>query len=101
MRFVALDEKLKNINKVLTEAKAIKIDNGDGSLSFKMTQIVPGSIYTELGFQNGDIVKSINGEKIKSLNEIFNLFGNIRNMKDLELNISRNGQDSNFQYKIK
>ena len=38
-----LDEKLKDINSLLTEAKAIPIQNPDGSMSFKIEQIQPGS----------------------------------------------------------
>jgi hypothetical protein len=36
---------MTDISQVLTQAKAVQMSNPDGSLAFKMTEIVPGSIY--------------------------------------------------------
>ncbi|WP_127717312.1 PDZ domain-containing protein [Halobacteriovorax sp. HLS] len=92
------DEMLSNISEVLTQARAIQIKNPDGSLSFKMTEVVPGSIYSKLNIQDGDIITGINGKKFNNLNEIMNLFGKIKEVDQLELSLKRDGVEQNLEY---
>lgn len=92
------DKMLSNISEVLTQAKAIQITNPDGSLSFKMTEVIPGSIYSQLNIQNDDIITSINGKKIQNLNELTTLLGNIREIDHFQIGVSRNGTNENLEY---
>ena len=92
------DEMLSNISEVLTQAKAVQIKNPDGTLSFRMTDIVPGSIYSQLNIQNGDVITGINGKKIKNLNEMMALFGQIKDIDHFELILNRNGMEQNLEY---
>ncbi|PIK15305.1 hypothetical protein [Halobacteriovorax sp. JY17] len=92
------DEMLGNISEVLTQARAIQIKNPDGTLAFKMTEIVPGSIYSKLNIQEGDTITAINGKKFGSLNEIMNLFGKIKEIDRFELSVKRDGSTQNLEY---
>ncbi len=92
------NELLDNITDVLSQARAIQIPNSDGSISFKIVEIVPGSIYSKLNISENDVITKINGKKIENLNEIMNLFGRIKNLKSLELGIERDGIENDFQY---
>jgi type II secretory pathway component PulC len=96
-----LDEKLKDIGAVLTQAKAVKIQNPDGSLSFKMTELDPQGIFPYLGIQDQDIITSINGKPIYDMNEVMLLFGRIKGLDNLSLGIKRDGSDSVQEYNIK
>jgi hypothetical protein len=98
---VLLDEKLKDIAGVLTQARAVKIQNPDGSLAFKMTELDPSGIFPYLGIQDGDIITSINGKPIYDMNEVMLLFGRIKGLDKLSLGIKRDGTDSNQDYSIK
>lgn len=98
---VLLDEKLKDIAAVLTQAKAVQIQNPDGSLAFKMTELDPGGIFPYLGIQDGDIITSINGKPIYNMNEVMLLFGRIKGLDKLSLGIKRDGTESNQDYSIK
>jgi type II secretory pathway component PulC len=96
-----LDEKLKNINAVLTEARAVQIKNPDGTLAFKMTEVEPGGIFSYLGILNEDIITSINGKPIQDLNEIMSLFGRISSLDKLQLGVKREGEERQMDYTIK
>jgi type II secretory pathway component PulC len=96
-----LDEKLKDISVVLTQAKAIKIQQPDGTLAFKITEIDPGGIFSYLGIQNDDIITSINGKPISDLNEVMALFGKIKNVDQLQLGVRRDGEDTQMDYQMK
>ncbi|WP_372653822.1 hypothetical protein [Halobacteriovorax sp.] len=92
------DEMLGNISEVLTQARAIQIKNPDGTLAFKMTEIVPGSIYSKLNILDGDTITAINGKKFSSLNEIMNLFGKIKDIDNFEISVRRDGSTQNLEY---
>lgn len=96
-----LDEKLKDISSILTQARAVKIQNPDGSLSFKMTEIDPAGLFPYLGIQEGDIITAINGKPIYDLNEVMGLFGRIKGLDNLSLGVKRDGSESVQDYSIK
>lgn len=92
------DKLIGNMSEVLTQAKAIQITNPDGSLAFKMTEVVPGSIYSNLDIQNDDIITSINGKKIENLNELMTLLGRIKEIDQFQIGRTRNGMSENLEY---
>lgn len=92
------DKMISNMSEVLTQAKAVQITNPDGSLSFKMTEVVPGSIYSQLNIQNDDIITSINGKKIENLNELMTLMGRIKDIDQFQIGLKRNGMNENLEY---
>lgn len=96
-----LDDKMKDIASILTQAKAIKIQNPDGSLAFKMTEMDPSGIFPYLGLQDQDIITSINGKPIYDMNEVMSLFARIKNLDKLQLGVKREGSDSILDYNIK
>jgi type II secretion system protein C len=96
-----LDEKIKDIASILTQARAIKIQNPDGSMAFKMTEMDPEGIFPYLGLQDQDIITSINGKPIYDMNEVMSLFAKIKNLDSLSLGVKRDGSDSVQEYSIK
>jgi type II secretory pathway component PulC len=92
------DKLIGNMSEVLTQAKAIQITNPDGSLSFKMTEIVPGSIYSNLNIENNDIITSINGKKIENLNELMSLLGRIKDIDQFQIGVQKNGKNENLDF---
>lgn len=92
---------LKDIKSILTQARATPITNRDGSLSFSIDDIVPGSIFSVLGVENGDVIKKINNRKIRSFNQVMNLFSRIGKISELELSLERDGVTQDFSYNIK
>ena len=97
-----LKEKISgDMGALLSQARGIKINNPDGTLSFKIVDIQPGSLYFNLGIQEGDIITQINGEPIDSLNAITSLFSKISNIDKLNLTFSRGGEPVTQNYNIK
>jgi type II secretory pathway component PulC len=89
---------MNNISEILSQAKAIQITNPDGSLCFKMTEVVPGSLYTQLNIQENDIVCSMNGKKIENLNELMGFLGKVREIDNMQIGLQRNGMTENLEY---
>lgn len=96
-----LDEKMKDIASILTQARAIKIQNPDGTLAFKLTEMDPSGLFPYLGLQDQDIITSINGKPIYDMNEVMGLFAKIKNLDKLQLGVRREGSESVLDYNIK
>lgn len=96
-----LESKLQDINSLLTQARGIPVTNPDNTLSFKIVEIQPGSIFDYLGIQDGDMISHINGTPINNMNDVMNLFGRISKVSSLNLTINRGGENVTQKYNIK
>lgn len=92
------DEMMSDMSNILTQARAVQIQNPDGTLSFSMQEIVPGSIFSNLNIQDGDIINNINGKPINSLNEIMSQFGQLKTRDEYEIKLKRNGEEITYEY---
>lgn len=92
------DSMISKMSDVLTQAKAVQITNPDGSLCFKMTDVVAGSLYSDLDIQENDIVCNINGKKIENLNDLMGLLGKIKDIDQFQIGSKRNGMETTKEY---
>ncbi len=93
-----IDSQMADFSTLLTQAKADPFPNPDGTLSFKLSQVQPGGVFSFLGLQEGDMISAINGNKIRSMQEVMNLFNQISKMARLNLGINRGGDEVTFDY---
>lgn len=73
--------------------------NGDIE-GFKFLSIQPGSIYTQLGFQNGDVIKGVNGEAVDSPAKAMELYNTLKNSNNIKIKVEREGRDTDFDYNV-
>ncbi len=95
-----LQDKMKNIGQVLTEAVGTQINNPDGSISFKITNITPGSVFSYLGINDNDVITGIGGEKITDLNAVMSLFGKLKSLDQTSITVKRGGAQVTQEYKF-
>lgn len=96
-----IDSQMANFNVLITQARALPEMRGGQMIGFKLTQIVPGSFYQKAGFTEGDIIKSVNGEKITDAAKALELLQGIKSMSSLDMQIERGGKDINRNYDIR
>jgi general secretion pathway protein C len=96
-----VDKALGDLNNVLTQARAVpNFENGQPA-GYKLFQIVPGSIYAQLGLHDGDVINSLNGEPINDPGRAFAMLSALKEMNHLELGVKRDGRQSAFAYDIR
>ena len=59
---------------------------------FKFSGIRSGSLPKLLGLNNGDVITSVNGKDIKSMDDAMALYTKLRNAPNLSINIDRKGK---------
>lgn len=89
-----------NLTKVLQDAKAEPNMVGGTLQGFRLTRIRENSAYEKAGFQNGDIIEEINGIPLRDAGGAIRLLNQLKNEKDIEVRLNRNGQVSNMQIKV-
>ena len=96
-----VDKALQDLNKVLTEARAVpNFENGVAN-GYKLFQIVPGSIYDKLGLQNGDVITGLNGSAINDPGKAFEMLSELKTTNHLELQVKKDGKVQNNIYDIR
>ena len=66
-----------------------------------MISIEPGSVFTQIGLQTGDVIKGVNGEKVNSPAKAMELYNSLRNEGKIELEIERNGKVESLNFSVR
>jgi general secretion pathway protein C len=95
-----IDNQMSDINKILTQARAVPHFEDGVASGYKIFQIVPGSVYDQIGLENGDLLGSVNGQRVSDPSQAFNMLNSLSEMNEVELGITRNGQDTTLRIDI-
>ena len=77
----------------LAELVRVAPVNEDGKTTgFRLTALTDDPLFTELGFQSGDVVKSVNGVALDSSAKGLRVLQQLRRAKQVNVTIERNGQ---------
>lgn len=96
-----IQDSLKNINKLLTQARIrphLKDGKPDG---FVLSYIKANSFFTKLGLKRGDIIKRINGKQINTPEDAFSFYQALESGTPLSMEISRRGKPKTINYRFK
>jgi general secretion pathway protein C len=91
-----------NMNKLLTEVEVKPaFRNGDiAGFTMKSLEGRPGELLKKLGFQGGDVITRVNGEKIDSMDQALKLWTSLRHQKNFNIQILRNGEQKSLEYQL-
>jgi general secretion pathway protein C len=95
-----INDALKNINQLMSQVK-VRPHFQDGKPNgLILSHIQQDSIFSEMGLQNGDIVKGVNGNMIESVDDALKFYENLRASSMVQLQIQRQGEDIDIAYQI-
>lgn len=95
-----LDAQMANFNTLITQARAVPEMQGGQMIGFRLMQIQPGSFYEKIGLKLGDIITSVNGEKITDAAKALSVLQELKHMNSLDLGLNRDGKEVNKNYDI-
>jgi general secretion pathway protein C len=95
-----MESAVKDVNNLM---KQIRIQpnfrNGQPD-GLRLTGIRPNSIFYNMGLKSGDILMSVDGREIKSVDDAFKLYQNLQSSSRVQLQIKRRGQLKSIDYHI-
>jgi general secretion pathway protein C len=95
-----IDKALGDLNNILTQARAVPNFENGVAAGYKLFQIVPHSIYDQLGLKNGDVISGIDGQPVSDPGKAFELLNSLKTRSNLELQVTRNGKMQTNSYEI-
>lgn len=90
----------ENLNQLLTQARAIPFQEQGKTVGFRISEIIPGSLYEKIGLVNGDIIQRVNSQDVDDPGKFFQLYQGLKDEKRITVDLLRNGQRQTLNYDI-
>lgn len=96
-----IDQAVSNMSQLITQLRVVPNMVDGQTQGFKVFNIRPGSLFTQIGIQDGDIVKEINGAPMNGIDVAYQAMANLQNQTSIQLTIVRRNQPLTFSYEIR
>ncbi len=97
-----INDAMQDVSKLMTEIKISPHLGEDGQPSgLAVSNIKPNSIFRRMGLRNGDVLKSVDGQDIRSVDDALKLYESMKSADSLSVQIQRRGRDRNIEYNIR
>ena len=97
----AIASSAENMGQVLTQARALPYLEQGKTVGFRISEIVPGSIYEKIGLVNGDVVQRVNSQDVDDPGKFFQLYQGLKDEKRISIDLLRNGQRQSLNYDVR
>ncbi len=95
-----IDNALTNLSDLATKARIVPSFKNGVANGFKLFSIVPDSLYSKIGVQNGDVIRKINGYEMNSPDKALEIYQKLRDATRIEVELERRGETVRKQYAI-
>ncbi|MHB8770227.1 MAG: type II secretion system protein N [Syntrophales bacterium] len=93
-----IDAGLQDMGSLLRQAQIRPYFEGGVPDGFLISNIRLGSIYQKMGAQDGDIIQEVNGQKIRTADDVMGLLNTIKGGTGMSLTIKRRGKQETLNY---
>lgn len=91
----------ENLNQLLTQARALPYMEQGKTVGFRISEIVPGSLYEKIGLVNGDVIQRINSQDVDDPGKFFQLYQGLKDERAIAIDLLRAGQKQTLNYEIR
>ncbi len=95
-----VDSALDNMNQLFTQIRAVPHFEGGRSTGFRLFAIRQNSIFDKIGLKNGDVIQRVNGADLSDPARALALFQQLRNERDITVEIVRNKEPKTLSYQF-
>ena len=95
-----LEHYTQNMDDIYKNIGIKEIKKGKDLEGFSISFIRKGSPFAKLGLKRGDVIQSINGQKIDSHKAAFEMYKNMKDIDNLSLVIKRGKEEMELEYEI-
>lgn len=96
-----VNEKLKDVSALSREARVVPNYKNGKYEGFRMIGMQDSGLFRSIGFENGDVVQAVNGERIDSPNKALALYDALKNKSRLTVLVERGGVLRTMRYTVK
>ena len=95
-----LNSQMRNFSTLLSQARVSPHFTNGKPDGFKISEIVKGSLYEEIGLLNGDIIKAVNGESVTGAEQAMRMYRELQSATFIDVEVERNGTMQQISYVI-
>lgn len=97
-----LQKYLNDLSSILMQARAVPArDKVTGEvIGYRIVDFQPNSIFSQLGIQRMDLIKSVNGEPVDTPQKAMELFNMFKNSNNIKMSVDRGGRSETLDYSI-
>lgn len=96
LRRNVIDQAIQDVGKLATEIRIQPSENG-----LALSNIKPNSLFRRMGLRNGDVLKSVDGQQIRSVDDALRLYESLKNSDKVTVELQRRGSDRTINYNIR
>jgi len=91
----------QDLSKLLMQASTTARKKSNGEIEcYVLTSFQPDSVFADLGVQQGDCIKSVNGEPIDSPAKAMEIYNALKNANTIKITVESDGRDIEKEYNI-
>jgi general secretion pathway protein C len=90
----------QDMGSMLRQAQIRPYFNAGAPDGFMISSIRSGSLYQKMGIANGDIIQGINGNSIRTADDMVKLYNTMKSGSNVALSIKRRGKAETLNYQI-
>ncbi len=95
-----IKDSVKNINKLMQQARIRPHFTKGKADGLSLTGIKPNSIFHDMGLKSGDIITSVNGNDIESVEDMLKFYQSLQTAESVNLKLKRRGRMKTIDYDI-
>ena len=95
-----LQKKLQNLPKLLQQAKAVPHKRNSEAVGFRVVNIQSGSVFQDLGIEEGDVIRSVNGKPVRDPKQALQAYQDLKSADKFRVDLLREGQQLTLQYAV-
>jgi type II secretion system protein C len=92
---------MANMDRLSRDARITQYYKDGERSGFRLSSIRRNGVFGKLGFQNNDVITSINGMPISSTEQALQIYQSLQNDKDFSVSLLRRGQPTNMKFGIR
>ncbi|MCF8079971.1 MAG: PDZ domain-containing protein [Desulfobacterales bacterium] len=97
----AVEEAMNNIGELMKQVRIRPYFENGLPAGLSLTGVRPDSIFQKMGIRSGDVLLAVDGEQIRSVDDVVNLYEKIGASDGVALQIKRRGQTQDLDFQIR
>jgi general secretion pathway protein C len=85
---------------LFSQIRAVPDLQNGASDGFRLSEIQPGSIFQQMGLQDGDVLTQVSGQPIGNPARAMQMLSTLQSRSNITLNVLRNGTPVQISYTI-
>ncbi len=90
-------------NELIAKVRVSPIPDGTTNRlsGFRIDNVPSGSLIEEVGIRNGDVILAVQGKRLQSMQDAWQMFNRVQSQSRIEVVLLRNEQPMTLRYEIK